>query len=666
MAQRLKLNHQSVHLTALKTYLVHYCHEFDWQPRALGAVRARNWGLLIELANELDETLQCNGTWSGKSPTEVWVPYDADKFYLVGQFVAMLTKYPFDQEQMPGLDPDAVAIEKLLKDERRNRRINSVLRAYRVRGLDRHPSHEIMRQWILKVMGERPDFRYIYEHCDFSNGASIGVHGKATHFGNKVGKQLSCTPSALKYFTAAVQHHEQLHHFYSCEARAKQGANVTLGSAISLLTPGELRDYFEGSVKLVQEDLLSCAPKKYDCSRTVGTPQTCNTFIQKGADLLMRRNLKDRANLDLSRQDVNQEMAREGALPGYRVIPYVTLDVRGASNSVLTEVVRTCYSREWFSFLDDIRSPGYKLPDGKTGRYELFVSMGNGYCFPLETSIFAAACVAASKMAGVPCDFRVYGDDIIVRQDIALLLCEILRSLGFRLNLSKSFIHGPFRESCGANWHGEQDVTPAYWRHRITTRSELHAIHNAHYRFPKIQEALRSFETEKLCTVPDTAQYAFVTDQAFRVGHDMCMGNGAVWRRDTQSFRYRMLQTEPVPDEAIPAEDRWIRLRHISALRGSTFEDAFLLRRSTYVHYLKPNATSPECNFSGKKKQLELREAWKVPSEPAKPRTTLWVEAALRGCFEHAPYGRRVPRERPDCVTGRWTVTRGIFRINKT
>jgi len=645
MTKRLKLDHQSVHLAALKTYVLTYCQGLAFSSAALGAIRSRDWTKLVSIAKDADKTLRDLGTWSGTGPTEVWAPYSADEFACVSQFVAMVVKYPFDQKQIPGLNPDAVAIDKFIADERRNKRVNAILRGYRTRGLDRHPSHEIMREWILKIMGDKPDFEYIYNHCDFSGGASLGVHGKATHFGNKVEKQLTCTPTALKYFTRAVLSNEQLHLYYSARSRERQGDNVPLDALPCLLTPGELRDYFEGSVKLVQEDKLSCAAKNFDCSRTVGTPATCNTFIQKGTDQMMRRNLKDRANLDLSRQDVNQWMAREGAI-GSGSIPYVTKDVKGASNSVLLEVVRTLYSEDWFTFLNDTRSPGYTLPDGSRHRYELFCSMGNGFCFPLETSIFAAACVAACKMAGAPVDFRVYGDDIIVRQDVALLFSEILRSLGFRLNLDKSFIHGPFRESCGANWHGEQDVTPAYWRHRITTRSELHAIHNAHHKHPEIQRVLRGFDPELRCCVPDTLQYSFVTDQAFRVSNDVCMGNGAVWRRDTQSFRYRMLQSLPVKDETIPAEDRWVRLRQISALRGSTFEDAFLLRRSTRFAITDPDAKRPECNFSGRRAKEQRQQAWSgnPPTSQSQEHGSNypWLVTALKGALIDAKRGIRV------------------------
>lgn len=639
MKQTHRLCHESIHIDALTAYLTYYCQGLSFQKPALGALRARNWPKVVEVAKDAKRELSAGGTWTGWGTTEsVWTPMAPEIFRCTYQFVAMVLKYPYDEKQIPGLDPDAAAIRGFLDDERRNKRINSLLRAYRVRDRVRHPAHAYMRQWISEVIGETPPLPMIYSLCDFSGGASIGVHGKATHFGNKVAKPLTSTPTALKYFVQAVLNNEQLHLFYSHEIYPREYESAF--DPCCLATPGELRDYFEENVILVQEDILSCAAKDFDRSRTVGTPPTCNTFIQKGTDNFMRQRLKDRANLDLSRQDVNQWMAHEGASAGGLEIPYITLDVRGASNSVLTEVVKTLVSEEWFSFLNEIRSPGciVKLTDEEIEieiehRYELFASMGNGFCFPLETLIFASACVAAAKAAGAPVDFRVYGDDIIVRQDIALVVCEILRSLGFRLNLDKSFIHGPFRESCGANWHGEQEVTPVYWRKRITTQRELHAIHNAHKDHPEVQEALRKNIPLEFCVNEKDTRYDFITDQAFRVPLDLCMGNGAVWRRDTQSFRYRLLRTVPVQDANIPSDHRWERLRYVSALRGSTFECAFLLRRSTCAVPDKPTGQESECNFSNSKARRRIAAAWQhheslhtVPERKKFP----WIESVLR------------------------------------
>lgn len=634
--KRLRLNSQVVHVAAVRAFLLHHCQDLFFAKSALGALRARDWKKLVEIAGDVDFALKSNGTWM-RGSTDVSEPFTSDVFRRCAQFSAMLTKYPYTPEQIPGLDPDAAAVEGFLKDERRNRRINTILRGYRARGLVRHPAHLRMREWISEVMGDKPDLEYILSRCDYSGGASINVHGKATHFGNKVEKPISVTPAALEYFTLAVLKNEQLLLHYSAEANSLSSeADRENKDVVSLLQYEQLYDVLSRKCDVQQYDLMSCVPKKFDRSRTIGTPQTANTFLQKGTDVFMRRNLKDRANLDLSRQDVNQFMAREGA--DSMQIPYVTLDVESASNSVLVEVVRCLYSEDWFSFLNCIRSPGCILPNGESHRYELFVSMGNGFCFPLETSIFAAACVAACNQAGAPVDFRVYGDDIIVRQDVALVLIEILKSFGFRLNLSKSFIHGPFRESCGANWHGGQDVTPAYWRHAITSRSELHAIHNAHKDHPEVQVVLRAFDPEMVCCVPDTKQYDWVTDQAFRVTHDLCMGHGAVWRRDTQSFRYRLLVSSTVRDESLPDDVVWNRLRHISALRGSTYEDAFLLRRSTRQRIVYPNAKRPECELETRSNRARIKAAWDNPPEgwpyPEKDWriNTIhpWVESALR------------------------------------
>lgn len=638
--KNLKLKAQDVHAACLKAFLLNYCQGLSFANSAMGALRARNWTKLVEIAEHIDEELLCLGTWAGEGETVVYHPFSPDEFKIRAQFVAMLTKYPYEPDQIPGLDPDMKAVMEFLSDEKRNRRLNTVLRGYRVRGLDRHPAIAVAREWILRVMGKTPDLDRILSGCDFSGGASINVHGNATHFGNKVAKPLSCTPAALEYFTLAVLKNEQLHLHYSALARDELAEKQPPSQFVCLLDYEELLEYLREKVDYQQDDFLSCVPKKYNRARTIGTPQTANTFLQKGVDVEMRRRLKDRANLDLSYQGENQLMAREGAAANDDDIPYVTLDVKSASNSVLIEVVRTLYSEDWFNLLNVMRSPGCVLPDGSLHRYELFVSMGNGFCFPLETSIFAALCVAACKTCGAPVDFRVYGDDIIVRQDVALVLYEILRSCGFRLNLSKSFIHGPFRESCGANWHGDRDVTPVYWRRAITSRVELHAIHNAHKDHPEIQEVLRGFDPGLPFTVPDTTAFSWISNEAFRVSNDVCMAGGAIWRRDTQSFRYRLLITHTVYDEAVPQDETWERLRYISALRGTTFEGAFPLRKSVRYVSESPRPDTPECKFSGVRRLRKLQAYWKKHAEhevafvgPRLQQPHPWVEASLRGCL---------------------------------
>jgi hypothetical protein len=181
-----------------------------------------------------------------------------------------------------------------------------------------------------------------------------------------------------------------------------------------------------------------------------------NGFFQKGIDQVMRRKLLKRG-IDLSDQSLNQRMARLGSLDDSED-GFVTLDLKGASNSVSAKSVRYLFPPDWYRLLDNTRSPAMNYKN-VVKRYEMLCSMGNGFCFPVETIIFAAICHACGcGVAGK--DFMVYGDDIIVRKKFADMVIRVLKHYGFSLNMDKSFVGGPFRESCGADWFGGLDVRP--------------------------------------------------------------------------------------------------------------------------------------------------------------------------------------------------------------
>jgi hypothetical protein len=147
-------------------------------------------------------------------------------------------------------------------------------------------------------------------------------------------------------------------------------------------------------------------------------------------------------------------MARLGSLTG----AYATLDLAMASDTVSYNVVAWLLPHEWFELLDSLRASGFRGPFGE-GTYAKFSSMGNGATFVLETTIFGAACKAVGCR-----NWSVYGDDIIVEADKAADLLRLLRFLGFVINREKSFVEGPFRESCGADWYRGVNITPFYLR----------------------------------------------------------------------------------------------------------------------------------------------------------------------------------------------------------
>lgn len=614
--QRFHISSSKVHRTALRVHLLHHCGCFDWSEKALGAVRAQNYTQLVKLAKDVNERLftyedptsnEPLGSPGSESPNTAYGE-EAAKFLAARQFVAMVLKYPYTPEEIPGLDPDSAAIQKLMADEERNRKLNRILRCYRTRGLDRHPAFKIMRKFIVSVIGETPVFEQMSQYCDFSGGATNGVGGSATHLGNKMlSEGLTATPTALGYYIEAVWVNAQLREYYLREAHKSIGLAGSLNAGILSQDYHMMSNFIRSTCRIVTCNKISCVPKGYDCSRTIAAEATANGFVQAGVDQWMRVQLKRITGIDLSQQSSNQILAWLGSYESRD--PYSTIDVKSASNSVIVELVRSLLPPEWFTFLNNLRSPAGEWPDNVVRRWQLFCSMGNGFCFPLETLIFAAVVHASYALCGQDPDYRVYGDDIVVKQNVSLLTMEILKSCGFRLNLDKTFIHGPFRESCGADWYKGHGVTPVYWRNRIATRNELFAIHNAHAASPPLQEALRAFDPELPFVVPALPMYRFITDQAFVAPMDICMSSSSpIYRTDTMSWRYRLLLSGPVMDQAWNDEFtqkgelfcglRKHNIRRIAILRGSTFELAFPLRRSNRCRPLFIHQSMEECAAS--------------------------------------------------------------------
>lgn len=377
-----------------------------------------------------------------------------DVRYRLHQLAALLQKYPFDDER---IDREAVALEKFRRSEHACRRMNQKLRARRYRV---EPAHmQYMRDFISSVIGLEPDYDRIFDACDFGPGASVGVHGADTSVLNKL-DVLTCTPAAAPVALSALQRN---YHYASYILQHGGGQSELCQVPLRAVPPYRIPD---DRVEHVQYNKITCVPKNAKTHRTIAIEPSLNGFLQKGVDVFLRRRLL-RIGVDLSNQALNQALARLGSIGR----GYATIDLSAASDSISIQLVKELLPPGWFSFLDLIRSPSYRLPDGKCARYEKFCSMGNGFCFPLETLIFYAA---SSYAMSVTADarfhtFAVYGDDIIVPQGSALLLLEVLRDLGFRHNVDKTFIHGGFRESCGADFFFGENVRPVYVKEPLKT-----------------------------------------------------------------------------------------------------------------------------------------------------------------------------------------------------
>jgi hypothetical protein len=345
-----------------------------------------------------------------------------------------------------------------------------------------------MRSWIEFELNTEPDLQEIYDLCDFTGGANVGVHGDATNLARKLLARLSVTPSALPYFSASMTANQTYGLLYS---RGNGAVSSVYVSEIDVSERAEIVDY----------NKIAFVPKTARIHRTVASEPLGNGYLQKGIDLLMRKVLL-RAGINLSSQSLNQRLAREGSVDETED-GFCTIDLSSASDSISIGLVKDLLPPAWFRLLDRVRSPSYRLPSSqKSVRYEKFCSMGNGFCFPLETMIFAAACHACRcGKAGV--DYMVYGDDIIVRRKYFSDVVALLKRLGFKTNVKKTFAEGPFRESCGSNWYRGEDVTPFTLDFKLDTLSSLFKFLNLARRNDASQRYLDETFRFVMSRIPD-------------------------------------------------------------------------------------------------------------------------------------------------------------------
>jgi len=420
---------------------------------------------------------------------------DATQTFVAHQFAALIRKYPWPKGSVD-FDPEATGYAKFVKSEHKCKLINRRFIARRRRiGLHPYESElDRMRKFIRYVLSDEPNIRSILSKCNFGPGASIGVHGKATNFARKLlASNWSVSSSAYQYAYSAIMNHAQFR-----EVLLPEHGGFIAGSTDFSVEKQRFRD----KCVITGHNNISFVPKTAITHRSIAVEPLLNGFLQKGIDLEMRDFLR-RIGIDLNRQEPNCEMAREGSLDTEN--GFVTIDLSAASDSLSTEVVRELVPPDWYDLFDRTRSKSFKYQE-EVHLFQKFCSMGNGFCFPLETLVFTAACDAVG--AGRPgLDFRVYGDDIIVRKPFSEPLLGLLGYLGFAVNKSKTFVNGPFRESCGADWFDGKDLRPYTLDHALDSVQSVNKFLNLSRRSPLTTVFFAGVRDFLLSRIPKSVQF---------------------------------------------------------------------------------------------------------------------------------------------------------------
>lgn len=215
---------------------------------------------------------------------------------------------------------------------------------------------------------------------------------------------------------------------------------------------------------------VELVPKNWKTDRTIACEPEGSLALQLAFDTYAKRRLR-RVGINLADQSANMMRAKHASVYD----DYVTVDFSSASDTVAYEVVGLLFPLDWFIYLSDQRSPEYRGVFG-TGRYHKFSSMGNGSTFCIETLIFAGACWAVGSR-----DFLVYGDDVIIEKEYYEAFAALTRFLGFTVNEEKTYLTGPFRESCGGDYFDGVNTTPVYIRNISKRKADLcHLVNTLH------------------------------------------------------------------------------------------------------------------------------------------------------------------------------------------
>jgi len=542
-----------IYLTTLRV-LCSTHSEAPGSREALILIRNKDLVGLVNLGDSLSQQKYC----------------DARQHFLANQLSLLLRKYPHPDKL--GLKPKQNAEKKFWQAERKCGRQNLRFKLFDSLRSPNEKDLSAMRHFVQYLLGPVPDVTRIVENGGFGPGASVGVHGNATNFARKLlSDTWSVTPSAYSYGFYAFSLHAQI-------------LPLLLGGKGDFVSYDEIiaRCNYETKIDMVHNNKIAFVPKTAKVHRTIAVEPLINGYLQKGVDHFMRLRLK-RVGIDLSDQSINQRMARIGSLSDDGN-SFVTIDLSSASDSISIGLVRNLLPPDWFAFLNAIRSKAGDV-EGEIFTYNKFCSMGNGFCFPLESLLFTAACLATN--CGLPSvDFSVFGDDIIVRKRYATKLISLLRVMGFSVNKEKTFLEGPFRESCGADWFGGEDVRPYTLDHELDSLSSLFKFLNLTQRNNRCQAYFACVRDYILSLIPRHFRFFRPVignaDSGITVELDLFMSSPfARWNKHLACWGWNEMVTIPVSDRIPERHSEYRKALVYGALTGSSSAKPFTLRRET-------------------------------------------------------------------------------------
>lgn len=383
------------------------------------------------------------------------------------QALALISKNP---HYSCGIDTKNKALQAFLDCELKNKSTNRFFRESLCKpriGLHWQVLYSA-RHFVSEILKD-----FYWSDLNFGPGSSINLKGKYTNLICKLQTLPEVTPHAHDLVLRNILHNMP-HYALSCGIVERTRTSVNLSIR---------------HLPTVNYNIFSTVPKNWKTDRPICIEPLGNMLCQKSVGSSIRSRLKA-YGLDLNRiskEDIHGQLACIGSKDD----SLSTIDLSSASDTVSYELVKFLLPSDWFDILTALRCRYTKLPDGTIINNEKFSSMGNGFTFELETLIFYSIALACRKLMGSRSNIvSVFGDDIIVSRSIANVLCDSLVKFGFSINHEKTFITGPFKESCGEDYFNGVLVRPIY----VKEVTRKYAIESLFYMANRIYEiAYRSY-----------------------------------------------------------------------------------------------------------------------------------------------------------------------------
>lgn len=214
---------------------------------------------------------------------------------------------------------------------------------------------------------------------------------------------------------------------------------------------------------------VAAVPKSYKASRIIAMETVVNQGYAKAVSNILDKYMPYAT--PIHNQTVNSTLAQIGSILG----TYATIDLSHASDTITKDFlfdILPVRARAILHFLGN-----FTVIDDKWRLMHQASTAGNALTFQLESLVFLAcarACTHVYELYSGEHLLRrdresgysipsVYGDDIIIHSQVGETLLDGFKALGFIVNESKSYISGPFRESCGGEFLRGTDVSSYYF-----------------------------------------------------------------------------------------------------------------------------------------------------------------------------------------------------------